>query len=101
MCEKCGGTGYIHEQVEKFDRATFRSLFDNMIESFEQARDEFDKAKDDTEAMLFMGGFYLKILQGIENNLKTLMTLSIEEMDKNPELLNRILARVIDREHGN
>lgn len=98
MCDKCGGTGSIREQINEFDRAKFRTLFDNSIESFEKAREMYDAAETDTDALLLMGSFYMKMFEMMETNLDTLMRFSVEELAKDPTRINQILARAMNSE---
>ena len=97
MCEKCNGTGIIREEVKEFDRAKFRELFDNLIESAEAARTVYDEAPSDQKAMMVLGGFYVKLIPHMENNLGTLMEFAIEALANDPEMQERFIQAALKR----
>lgn len=100
MCEKCNGTGIIREEVTEFDRAKFRELFDNLIETAEAARKVYDKTEADIDAMSVLGNFYMKIIPHMENNLQTITELSVERLVGDPELLNKVVDKLMKSEHS-
>lgn len=95
MCEKCGGKGYYSEEIKEFDRATFRSVIENTKEFAENAITPYDKAETDTDAMLLIGQFLLTLLKTTERNLQTVMAFSVEQMDKDPKLMDMVFKRAL------
>jgi hypothetical protein len=97
MCDKCGGKGYYSEEVKSFDRATFRSLFQNVKDFAEQGIEQYDAAESDTGALLALGQYLLVSSQTMAKNLQTVMQFCVDQMEKDPELMTMVLSRVVDK----
>lgn len=97
MCEKCNGTGVVREQVDKFDKAQFREVLASVVEFAEKALKEYDETTNDTDALLILGTYLMIQGPAMENNFNTVLQFSLDQMDKDPRLMDIVMQRAIER----
>lgn len=96
MCDKCGGKGYYTEEITDFSRETLSKLFNNVIEFATKAKEEFDAKESDTDALLVLGTYLMVTSDTMNTNLDTVMRLTIEKMDDDPELFSMVMDRAVN-----